>query len=840
MPHPHHRIAPSPRPVTTACNAAHPRPSALALALHGALLTLAVGSVALPPAAHAQSAATALPAGGEVVVFNVPAGPLAAALDRFARTARVNLSHDAALLEGQTSGGLTGRHTIAAGLSALLAGTGIEALAQPGGGYSLRQAAVAAAPVAGRPAAARPGPDATLPTVTVTATAAAPSSRLTYLLKDATTGALGHKSLLDTPFSVTVVDSQEITERGAKSIGQIFVNDASVYTPTSSFTTDWWGTQIRGLPVRNNYIDDIPMLLYWGGDFPTEAVESVTALKGLSGFMYGFGEPGGALSHQLKRPKPDNETTVELGYRNPRLMSAQVDMSRQLGNQLGVRANVATEQGTAYNESRIDRTVAALAIDQQFGASVKWSTTLLHEDSTNKAEPIQFYLSGYDVQGSGGRLPSVTYRYDDFNIDNAYYRTKTLLASTGLQWKIDDQWDLKYQLGFSRKDHQSNKAFADLLNLQGDYTGTAYNFAGRLDTAFTQAMLQGQLSTGTLKHEVVAGLGLQRSQDAWASEFYWSNDFSGNIHQPQTFRTSRVADFKLTPVSADNRQLYAFASDTLHINERWQAIAGLRFTDYQLKDLDGDASVDSGYATRNTSPTLALIYKPDAATSVYGSYVEGLEPGQRVGTLYANAGEVLDATVSKQHEIGVKHASGGFDYSAALFRIQEANQMDVLRGGARYLNQDGQVTYQGLELSAAHQFTKHLNLGLSGIYLDGAINKVSADNAAVEGHRPAYAPEWQFAFHAQYQVPGVRGLKLHGNVRYFGPSFTSEANTLTVPDRTVVGVGFSHDLKLGGHDWTLIGNVYNLFNAQYWAGGGWGAGNLGEARNVSLALRTQF
>ena len=61
-----------------------------------------------------------------------------------------------------------------------------------------------------------------------------------------------------------------------------------------------------------------------------------------------------------------------------------------------------------------------------------------------------------------------------------------------------------------------------------------------------------------------------------------------------------------------------------------------------------------------------------------------------------------------------------------------------------------------------------------------------------------------------------------------------------MPDRTVVGVGFSHDLKLGGHDWTLIGNVYNLFNAQYWAGGGWGAGNLGEARNVSLALRTQF
>jgi outer membrane receptor for ferric coprogen and ferric-rhodotorulic acid len=83
-----------------------------------------------------------------------------------------------------------------------------------------------------------------------------------------------------------------------------------VYTPTSSSTTDWWGTQIRGLPVRNSYVDGVPMLLHWGGDFPTEVIESVTALKGLTGFMYGFGEPGGALSYKLKRPKAANETTV--------------------------------------------------------------------------------------------------------------------------------------------------------------------------------------------------------------------------------------------------------------------------------------------------------------------------------------------------------------------------------------------------------------------------------------------------------------------------------------------------------------------------------------------------
>ncbi|AOF95958.1 tonB-dependent Receptor Plug domain protein [Sphingobium sp. RAC03] len=115
-------------------------------------------------------------------------------------------------------------------------------------------------------------------------------------------GALGAKALLDTPYSVTVIDADDIARRQANSIGQIFANDPSVFSSAPSGSTNWWGTQIRGLGVRNYYIDDVPLLLYWGGDFLLEPIESVTALKGLTGFMYGFGAPGGVISYQTKRP----------------------------------------------------------------------------------------------------------------------------------------------------------------------------------------------------------------------------------------------------------------------------------------------------------------------------------------------------------------------------------------------------------------------------------------------------------------------------------------------------------------------------------------------------------
>lgn len=675
-----------------------------------------------------------------------------------------------------------------------------------------------------------------LNTVKVSADAESSDSHLDYLKKESDTGALGNKTVLDTPFSITVVESDEIIERGAKSIGQIFVNDASVYAPTPSAQTDWWGTQIRGLPVRNFYVDDIPMLLYWGGDFPIEAAESVTALKGLTGFMYGFGEPGGAISYKIKRPTENPETFLNLGYRNPGLFSAHVDTSHNIGDEFAFRTNVATEQGTSYNKSETDRTLVSLSLDKNFGESVNWFTSLVYEKKRLEAEPFQFYFSEYDVQGSNGKLPKVNYDYDDFNIDNSYYDTETLMASTGVEWQLNKNWNLAYKIGFSRKDHHSNKSFAYLQNRVGDYEGYAYNFSGELDNFFNQAMLQGVISTNDIEHELAIGIGAQKATDSWG-EWYWENDFNGNIHQEQTFRITRTPDFSVEDKpSYETNQHYAFASDTVHFNEHWQTIIGFRFTHYDLESLNGIP----GYSTKETSPTLAIIYKPDDETSFYGSYVEGLEPGTSVGDNYANQGTVLDATVSEQYEAGVKIAKGKFNYTAALFRIERVSQIDVMRGAERYLTQDGLETYEGIELSTAYQFTDNLNLGLGAVYLDGTIENVSAANAAREGNDPAYASDWQVVGNFKYKLPVIQGLTLHGNARYFGDSYTSTDNNLKVPGYTLINAGANYEFKIQDKLWILNANINNLLNEKYWAGGGWSSGNMGEARNISLSLNTSF
>jgi iron complex outermembrane receptor protein len=658
--------------------------------------------------------------------------------------------------------------------------------------------------------------------------------------RKAETGVLGDKAIIDTPFSVTVVDAEDIQKRGAKSVRQIFINDPSFYTPASSNTTDWWGMSIRGMPVRNTYADDYPIMLYWGGDFPVEAVDSVTALKGAAGFMYGFGAPGGVVSYNLKKPHQTPRTEVGVEYRNPSVFSAFADTGGQFAGEVGYRVSVAGEKGAAYNRSGVNRFVGTLGLDKRFSDKLTWSGNLIYEYSKLENEPFQFYFSRYDIAGSGAVLPKVSYDYDDFNIDNSYYRGKTLIAATGLDYELGGSWVLKYRFGYTRKDHFSNKSFVDLYNRAGDYGGVIYNFAGRLENHFSQIMLTGDATTGPFHHEIVAGAGKQRSTSKYSAFYYASTpDFRGNIYQEQTFRIRSLPNLALNPIGSDQRQTYGFVSDTV----RWgnfQAILGGRYTYFDREDVNPRDTVASGYDTRAFTPTLALLYKPVPNATLYASYVESLEPGSVVGTRYANANEHLDATISTQYEAGAKYQSARLVVEAALFKISRAETMDTTRGAQLYLTQDGRSTFKGFELNGQYRVTDDLKVGGGFVRLDPKIVEASVANQALIGNMPLNAAKWQAAVNAEYNVAALEGLSVHGVVRYYGDTYVANDNRLRVPDYNIVNAGFSYGFQIKGKDAVLNGNLNNLLNKKYWAGGGYAAGNMGEAINGSLGLNVEW
>lgn len=654
---------------------------------------------------------------------------------------------------------------------------------------------------------------------------------------DASSGALGTKRLLDTPFSVTVVEQEDIEKRGATTLGQVFINDPSVYAAEPSATTAWWGTQIRGIGVTNHYVDGVPMLMEWGGEYPLEAVESVQALKGLGGFMYGFGAPGGIISYRTKRPTAAPLFSTALGWRNDSAFSLHVDASDHIGgpDSLGYRVNVVKEGGDAYNGAGLDRTLIALAVDQPIGDNLLWHAEVLREDNKLKHEPLYFYWDTYE----GERLPRPTYDYENVRVRNSYYKAVTTNVTTGLEWRINERWNVDVTVGGSRREHYSNKMFANLLNEAGDYEGSVYNFAGVMRNTVAQALVTGQVVTGGIEHDLVLGAAAQRTWDQWGNDWYWSNDFSGNLYQRLDFLSTHVPDFSLAPVSGDERQMSVFASDAVHFGEHWQAILGARYVDYEQRDLDGDPTVDSRYATSALTPTVALIYKPVDAVSVYASYVESLESAGRVGfdsePPYANAGEVLDATTSKQYEVGAKYQTGRFGITTAAFRVERAAQIDQWRGDERYLVQDGLTLYRGFEAIASVGITDRLDIGVGGLWMDASLEELSPENAALIGNRPAGSSRRQYVANIEYRPAALHGLSLHGNVRYSGDQYYEDANRVLIPGRTVADAGVQYRTTIGGRSATLTGNLNNVFNRKYW-----NLDMLGEARNASLDLRIDW
>lgn len=655
--------------------------------------------------------------------------------------------------------------------------------------------------------------------------------------QDASVGVLGNKRLLDTPFSVTVVDEEDINKRGATTLGQVFINDPSVFAAEPSATTNWWGTQIRGIGVLNHYVDGVPMLMEWGGEFPLEAVESVQALKGLGGFMYGFGSPGGIISYRLKRPTDTPLLATTLGYRNDGAYALRVDASERVDgpDSLGLRVNAATEQGDAYNGAGIDRTLLSLALDRPIGDALRWHAEVVSEDSNLKHEPLYFYWDRYE----GTRLPKPPYDYENVIVRNGYYKSRTLHATTGLEWRLGDAWRIDLTVGSSRREHYSNKMFADLLNEAGDYAGNVYNFAGDLRNSVGQLLVTGEATTGALRHELVFGASYQRKWERWGTDWYWSNDFNGNLYRRLDFLSTHVPDFGFGPVDYDERQKSLFVSDTMHFGDHWQAVLGVRHVDYEQKDLDGDPQSDSRYTTSSLTPTLALVYKPVDNLSLYASYVESLEAAGRVAMdaepPYVNAGEALDPTTSKQYEIGAKYQAGRFGFTAAAFRVERAAQVDQWRGEERYRVQDGLTLYRGLEAIGSFGLTHDLDLGLGFLWLDASLEDLSPENAALQGNRPAGSSRRQIVANFEYRPPSVSGLSLHGNVRHSGDQYYEDANRVLIPGRTLASVGLQYRTQIGGRMATVTANVNNLFNRRYW-----NLDTLGEARNGSLALRIDW
>lgn len=692
-------------------------------------------------------------------------------------------------------------------------------------------------PAAAQAQQAAPGDVAELPTVSVNASAITDDSTPQHLQAPVNGGALGTRTQLETPFSTTVVTQNDIKNAQPRKLGDLFVNDASV-TDTSGSYSGWSSyLSIRGLPLdwQNSFrIDGHPFLSY-AVTLPYEQFESVDLLKGATGFMYGFGSPGGLLNYVAKKPADRPVREVDVGYTSRNLVREHADLGGRAGasGAFGYRLNVTHEEGGTYNNGSLDRNTVSLALDARLTDKLTWDFQTLLQNSKSIAQDPSIYTG---LMTSGMTLPSASGVNGDnlANHDN-FVDNRFRYYATGLKYTFNDNWTASSSLSHSTTRTRRNESVLMLTDSQGDYNNYRSDYGEAYQVNQWQGMLQGRVATGPLEHRIVLGTSWQEQVNMFASRSFYGSVGTGSLWTPNSIdyaSQGSLSDLGLYRSSVITQKAL-FASDTIKFGPRWSVLGGLRYTNYSQNGFASSGASTSTYSKSVATPTLAVMYHLDAQTVAYASYVESLEPGAVVSNTYANAGQTLDPFKSKQYEVGIKTDRDDWSASAALFHIEQGSQY---ANSANMLVEDGQTRYQGLEASASTRLGRDWQVGGTMMLLNSQYQKGSSYN----GNRVAGAPGFVAAAQVSYDVPQLPGLSLRANAKYTGSTWLRPANDISLPGYVIVNLGATYKTRVYGYDTTLRLALNNVTNKKYWEFQYGDYIKMGDPRNVSLTASVRF
>jgi iron complex outermembrane receptor protein len=652
------------------------------------------------------------------------------------------------------------------------------------------------------------------------------------------TGALGSRSELETPFSIRQVTDAELEDRMVKSLGKVFAEDAAVMSLGDTYSFNNYSINVRGIPLDdyNGYKINGQPFFMTTVELPLESFESVQLLKGASGFMYGFGAPGGIINFVTKKPTDTTTFSVDEGYRSSGVFSEHVDAGGRVGpdDRFGYRVNLTHEDGSTYNHSKVHRDSGSLSVDARISPSLTWTADAIYQERDITGGVQDFMLDPSSYVGTS--LPKAISGKKDLSTayKDTYFNSDVFYLSTGLNWKIDSDWTASISGSRSQDHRRYSGQWMALNDSAGNYDVYLNKAQGTADYGQSQATLEGKFATGALKHQVTLGLAWQGLAKKTVPSSLYTDIGSENLYEAVTPLTwSGTYDYSAQYRNYTSSQKAVFASDTLTLAD-WSLLAGLRYTDYNQTSYNKTTGAATPYSKKPVTPTVALMFRPNAETLVYASYVAALEDGGTVGTSYSNHDESLAPISSKQFELGTKYDATHWGASAALFQIDRGAQYGPV--GGVYAN-DGQERLRGLELNGHVDLPHGFQVSNSSSWETGTYR---GGDPTIAGNRVEGIPRFQSTLQVSDKLPGLESVTVNGEAHFLGHMDADATNSFRMPSVTLFNAGLTYRTQLNQHSLTLRGGVDNLFNRSYW---GFLASDyifVGAPRTVSVNARIDF
>lgn len=761
--------------------------------------------------------------------YDIPAGPLDQALNRFASAAGVLMSVDARLTEGKRSAGLRGSYPVGEALRRLLAGSGLEAVRGGDGSYRLQVAsgAVTLAPVKVSAAGVVDG-----------------GAALGYRSETVSqVGPWQGRKLDDLPYSITVLPAELIENVRGATVDQIFRINPTTQIGRLQIENYQANVRLGGFSTQSFRRDGLSGTRY-GHDATLEDTDRVEVLSGLSGFLYGPGNVGGTVNLVTKRPTAErlNRLTARNNGGENFYLHGDFGGPIDRDGRFGYRINAAYQDGeTAVDRAELRRTFLSAAFD--------WRVTddLLLQASISDGDFLATGVQSNWGVAAGARRPFAR----DIDSSRSWAQPwaerhfETTSYGTNLRWDATD-W-LTLRAAWLQSDGRRYQQFVtNTFQADGTYTqafdsfgvGPNREYYEEQDESRYQVFADIRFDTGTLSHTLTTGVQRAHTSNTYPPSNTWQaplitltgarlEDGPIYIHRPvfdpfvqQSIPENRYGTTTLT------------IGDDIHIDEQWSVLAGLSRATIESRPFGAQSYEESA-----VTPSLSLVYKPLPTVTTYASYMESLEQGgvaaERFGgARVANAGEIMEPLVSDQIEVGAKWSVGGMLLTTALFQIDKALQYyDITDPTAPVYVQDGRQVHRGIEFTAFGRVAERWSL-VGGLTLLDADVREQKQNAALEGKRPTQAAERLLKLRAEYDTPWLQGLTLVGGFQYTSDQYVDALNTDQMPSYTLIDAGARYVTALAGKPLTARIEIQNLGDKRYWVNGA----AIGDPRTVTFSV----
>lgn len=549
------------------------------------------------------------------------------------------------------------------------------------------------------------------------------------------------KKLLDTAASVSVITDKDLDKMHINNLDEAFVKIPGVYVGRlSGIGSTTSQTVMRGVNAANSVavlVDGVQVNDSYNGSvtwsaIPVDMVKRVEVLRGPASVLYG----GNALAGVINIITKDVDKTsvnLKLSYGSNNTQNHSLYVAGKASDKLDFNVNYEKKKTDGYIT---DPVLSSKAV---FGAETTTTNTgakrwiignkgkrqwdentvgvgFKYHFDESKSLALDFTKNEYEYSYSA---PTSYFGDDIIKKAGTYFSTPGEKASNKYNMTYNDSengW--KAVVGYSDQYKQHDTSISKATD------------SSKPNTRFSFDLQKNQ--TISANNNAVFGLNY-RKDEMDATVYKLADKFNSD---------SKIAVDSMA--SGTNKSFSAYVMDEHKFSERWTATAGLRYdkwsTDGRILLPNKTEAINYDESTYdNWSPSLSVMYKPEADSSVYLSWGKAFEApslyrmysSSYSSNVYNIANPNLKPQKAETFELGYKKdlnnksAIGVSVYDTKYKGLLYKNSLGVVDGmNATCYQNAGEAEAKGFELELNHNFDDKWSAFLNYTYQNPVIKKL--------------------------------------------------------------------------------------------------------------------